>query len=117
MSMEPRLPKEDQVEKTLTSIDQISRADAPPFFYTRLQARLDKKATPAVPFWLIGKRPALSLATLSLLLILNVAAIRSYLHSSKTATKKTQTSNGIQTFADTYNLGGSSVFTDKTTDQ
>lgn len=117
MSMEPRLHKEEQIEKTLASIDRISRADAPPFFYTRLQAQLDKKTETATPFWMIGKRPALSLATLSLLLILNIAAIRSYLHSTKEKTNTQQSTNGIQAFADTYNLGGSSVFTDKTGDQ
>jgi hypothetical protein len=115
--MEPRLHKEEQIGKTLASIDNISKADAPPFFYTRLQAQLDKRTAPATPFRIMGTRPAFSLAALSLLVILNVAAIRSYLHAGKTETNSQQATSGIQSFADTYNLGGSSVFTDKTTDQ
>lgn len=117
MYMKTRLPMNEQIEKTLNSIDTIGRADAPPFFYTRLQARLDKKNEQTVPFWMVGKRSVLSLATLALLVVLNIAAIRSYLHSAKQPATEQQPANGIQAFADTYNLGGSSVFTGKTTDQ
>jgi hypothetical protein len=115
--MEPRLHKEEQIGKTIASIDGIGKADAPPFFYTRLQARLDKKTAPSGSFRILGLRPVLSLAVLALLVVLNITTIRSYLRSSKTETSSQQSANGIQSFADTYNLGGSSVFTDKTTDQ
>jgi hypothetical protein len=115
--MEPRLHNEEQIEKTIASIDAISKADAPPFFYTRLQARLAEKTAAPASFQIAGLRPVLSLAVLSLLVVLNITTIRSYLRSARTETGEQQSANGIQSFADTYNLGGSSVFTDKTTDQ
>jgi hypothetical protein len=111
--MESNKSTRQEIEKTLQSIDGISRADMPPFFYTRLQARLDKRAVPSGRFWMIVSKPAVSLVTLSLLVVLNVAAISYYVKSSQKTTL--QETTGIQKFAQEYDLDATSVYNDKTT--
>jgi hypothetical protein len=105
----------EEIESTLKSLDGISRADMPPFFYTRLQAQLDKRIASPNSFWTIITRPAVSLVTLSLLVTLNVAAISYYIKFSKK--NVSQTSTGIEAFAQEYDLAGSSVYPSKTTNE
>jgi len=109
--MHTNRPDPEELEQILNSLNGISRAEMPPFFYTRLQAQLDKKKQDAGYFWSMLTKPAVSLGTLSLLLILNIAVIRSYLHSPSTAPAKETT--GLQTFADEYGLGTSTVYNEK----
>jgi hypothetical protein len=105
----------EEIESTLKSLDGISRADMPPFFYTRLQAQLDKRIASPNNFWTIITRPAVSLVTLSLLVVLNVAAISYYMRSSKK--NVSQTSTGIEAFAQEYDLATSSTYNSKTTNE
>ena len=105
----------EEIESTLQSLDGISRADMPPFFYTRLQAQLDKRAAPTNKFWMIITKPAVSLITLSLLVVLNVAAISYYMRSSKKNESKTTT--GIEAFAQEYDLSASSAYNSKNTNE
>lgn len=64
---------DDEVEKTLRSLDGIERASPPPFFSTRVQARLERRqADRTAVSWV--SRPAYALATLGLVLMLNVSA-------------------------------------------
>ncbi len=110
--MQHRKSTLEEIEKTLQSIDGISRADMPPFFYTRLQAKLDNTSS-SNNFWMVITRPAVSLVTLSLLVILNIAAITYFIKSPKKSGQLE--SSGIQTFAQEYDLTVSSVYNDKTT--
>ncbi len=103
----------DDIEKTLQSLDGISKAEMPPFFYTRLQAQLDKRKE-AGSFWRIITKPAVSLVTLSLLLVVNVVAVRAYLKST-VQTTITQNS-GIERFAEAYDLSASSSIDNDKTD-
>ena len=102
----------EAIEKKLQSIDGISKAEMPPFFYTRLQAKLEKKQAAPNAFWQVFGKPAVSLVTLTLLVVLNVAAIRYFIKLSKQTV--TEQRSGIQKFAQEYNLGASSVYADKT---
>lgn len=111
--MEPGKFTQGEIEKIIESIDGISKAEMPPFFYTRLQAKLESTPSPTNTFWLLVTRPAVTLVTLSLLVILNVAAINYYIQSSKQASP--EESPAIQRFAQEYDLGVSSVYNDKTT--
>jgi hypothetical protein len=99
--MEPNITQQE-IERTLNSLDGLSRAEMPPFFYTRLQTRLYQK--PAAP-WLAGK-PVFSFVTVCLLLLLNIATIN-YL-------VRTEAAGGIQSFAQEYGLSVSTVYNDKT---
>ncbi|MDE3251964.1 MAG: hypothetical protein KGO92_04095 [Bacteroidota bacterium] len=92
----------------LDSLDGIRRAEMPAFFYTRLQARLEKQTTREGAFWKILAKPAFSILTLSLLVVLNVAAIRFFTRNQQASDTK-QTS-AIQKFANEYDLGITSVY-------
>jgi hypothetical protein len=109
--MHTHKPEPEDWEQILDSFQGISRAEMPPFFYTRLQARLEPKNQRTGFLWSVLTRPAVTLGTLTLLLILNVAAIRSYLHTQPSA--PVQETTGLQTFADEYGLGTSTVYNEK----
>ena len=111
--MESNKSTGEEIERTLQSIDDISRAEMPAFFYTRLQAQLDKRAAAPNYFWMVVTKPAVSFVTLSLLVILNIAMISNYARSSAKTT--TRQSTGIEKFAQEYDLDASSVYNDKTT--
>jgi hypothetical protein len=53
--MEPGKSTREEIEKMLQSIDGINKAEMPPFFYTRLQARIDNGSSAPNPFWLPGR--------------------------------------------------------------
>lgn len=106
---------QEETEAALQSLDGINRADVPPFFYTRLQAQLDKRSAPANHLWMIITKPAISLVTLSLLVILNVTAISYYMRSSKKANSNPST--GIEAFAQEYDLSATSLYNTKTTNE
>lgn len=114
--MEPEnFTQNDSIEKTLQSIDGISKAEMPPFFYTRVKANIEKKQSLSNSFWLLVTKPAVSLVTLSLLVVINMAAISYYSKSSRQT--GTEDNSDLQIFAQEYNLGTSSVYNDKTNRQ
>lgn len=57
-----------QVTKILESLDQVKRASAPAFFYTRLRARMEAPLPTSTTFLL---RPAFTLLVMLLLLMVN----------------------------------------------
>jgi hypothetical protein len=103
----------EEIEKTVESMNSISRAEVSPFFYTRVQARVDNASPSSASAWQVMMKPAVSLITLLLLLILNIAAIRYYTKASEQPVS--ETTSPIQKFANEYDLGTNSVYTDKTT--
>ncbi len=106
---------EQAVTETLNSFDGITRADAPDFFYTRLQARLNH--TPSEKgFWDLITKPAFSLVSLSLLLVLNIAVITNHVTTTGVIPSEEKTT-GIQHFAQEFDLSISSVYNDKTARQ
>ena len=111
--MEPKKFTQQNIDEILNSIDGINRAELSPFFYTRVQANLNKHTTSPGNFWSIVTRPAVSIATFSLLLVLNIVAIN---HFIKKDTQPVNTETGsIQGFAQEYDLTTTSVYNDKTT--
>jgi hypothetical protein len=106
---------QEEIEKIMQSTDAISRAEPAPFFYTRLQAKIDSGRSSSNGFWLLVTKPAVSLISLSLLLILNIAAISYYSKSSQQPA--VENSSAIQKFAEEYDLGTSSVYNDKTSNE
>lgn len=100
---------EKQIDDILQSLDGMQRAELQPFFYTRLQAKLENRGTERNT-WAWVSKPVFSFATLLLLLVLNIVAISSYLGSKKVVA---QTATGIENFAKEYDLDGSSAYTDK----
>ncbi len=99
------------LNKIMESMDGISKAEMPHFFYTRLMANIEKKSTNTYSLWSLVTKPAVSLVTLSLLVILNVAAINYYLRSPKQVDAVEYSS--IEKFAEEYDLNVSSVYNEK----
>lgn len=72
------------VEDILESLSGIERAEPKPFFFTRLQARMSREADPSL--W--GKtvsllsRPAIAMATLFLILLINGYFVFNRMHPS-----------------------------------
>ncbi|MEZ0542433.1 hypothetical protein [Fibrella arboris] len=65
---------DDEVDKTLRSIDGMERASPPPFFLTRVEARLAGRGTARLASrWFL--RPAWVAASLGLVLLLNLSAV------------------------------------------
>lgn len=60
-----------KADETLDSLEGIQRATPAPYFFTRLQARLQEK----IPLWenisIMLNRPAVAFATISFVLVLN----------------------------------------------
>lgn len=58
-----------QVDSILSSLDQVKRASAPDYFFTRLKGRMQKEAEQPIGFWL--QRPVPAIALLLILLSVN----------------------------------------------
>ena len=114
--MAPQTFTQQKIEEVLNSLDGIAKADMPPFFYTRLQAKLETPAPLSNPFWLLLTKPAVTLATFCWLLVLNIAAINNYVKMN--AQPLSPATGGVEGFAQEYNLTGpASIYTDKTARQ
>lgn len=87
---------DDEVEKTLRSLDGIERADPQPFFLTRVQARLDRRQSLAAvrTSWLF--RPAYLAASLGVVLLINVGAVF-YVHDRLMQHEQTQAEATLST--------------------
>jgi hypothetical protein len=106
--MEKNDKMKPEIEATLNSIDKMSRAEAPPFFYARLTARMERKESSATQSILqLLTRPAVSISLLVLFLILNVVAIKGVM--SPASRLQTNTADA-QSFANEYNLNNASVY-------
>jgi len=89
--METRNKIEDEVEKTLESLDGIKRAEANPFLFTRIEARLEKpenNGAHIIRYVLIA----------AVILVLNVFSILVYRSASVDAGKSGQTETIVQEF-------------------
>lgn len=66
---------EEEVNKTLASLDQIERVEGNPFLYTRIQERMraESQARPAA-----GYQAILRLSLAAILLAVNVGGVYSY---------------------------------------
>ena len=104
----------NKVASALQSIDTISRAEAPPFFYTKLHAKLNKP--PNVIWWqqlfTMATKPAFSIMALSLFLVLDITAITIVINEKK-QTAIVAITPTLQSFAQEYNFSTSTIYTDK----
>jgi len=113
--MEEINKKEAFINDAFNSINGIARAEAPPFFYTRLQARLQRQEeSPSVP-WFIGllTKPVFSVATLSLFVLLNLLAIKSMSKERKEMpTTSPSADASLKNFEQEYDLSVSTLYGD-----
>jgi hypothetical protein len=106
--METNDKLKQDIEATLNSLDKISRAEAPPYFYTRLLSRMDKQEVSALSKVLqLLSKPVIGISVLVLFLVLNVVAIRGVMSMPKSSQSP---ANDAQSFATEYNLNTGSVY-------
>lgn len=73
---------EDELEKTLHALDGMERAEPKPFLYTRIQGRLERRRADTYSrIWQL--KPAYVIASVALLIVLNVAAMLVYSRSQR----------------------------------
>lgn len=113
--MEQNNYNDEQIENILGSLNGINRAEAPPFFYTRLQGRLQKEKHSSAIEQILGfiTQPIFALTTLSLFVFLNIYAINTVVRQKKQSIMgQTNTDASIQSFAQEYDLSVSTLYND-----
>lgn len=101
--MEPTL--QNKIDSALNSLDNLQRSSAPNFFYTRLQARMEREQNVAVFGWFSVARPALLIVTLSLFLIMNTFMVAKLIQQKSVTSVSRKPS--LQSFASEYDLNNS----------
>jgi hypothetical protein len=96
-------PQKDQkIEEILQSLDGMGRASAPDFFYTRLQARMEKELVrPVAQKRPLVLRPVFAFAALLIVLLVNAAII---FQGSNNASEEIPEANAYQSIAAEYSL-------------
>jgi hypothetical protein len=99
---------EQEVEAILSSIDNIKRAEAPDYFYTRLIARMERnESAPTSKLLQLFSKPVIGISVLVVFLVLNVVAIRGVIAIPKTSKGSM---SDAQNFATEYNLNTTSMY-------
>ena len=104
------MQSEPNFDDIINSINHIQRAEAPNFFVTRAQARLDKFLEPSST-WMPVQKPAWIIASLTLLFMVNLY----FINAPKSKLRNAQQSSGIDEksindFANTYDLNTSTNY-------
>lgn len=108
--MKKKINITQEVESTLSSLDGIQRAEPGDFFFTRLQARMQRSGAADAweRFLAIVTRPSVAIA--GVLLILAVNGIMFV--QMKPAPERTEQAMLQQDFEDAYQLGITATFYD-----
>ncbi|HXS59148.1 MAG TPA: hypothetical protein VN726_23655 [Hanamia sp.] len=77
-----------KIEETMHSIDGIDKAQPNPFFFTRLEARMEKENNIWVKITSFMTRPLVTFACICLVIIINAFVILSSSLSTNTSTKQ-----------------------------
>jgi len=85
-------------DEYLMSIEGMKEAEASPFFYTKLKARMEKKTEEKV--WIFQLKPAYIITMLIVFLSINCVVVINQVQSKKAET----TSSALKSFANSYNL-------------
>jgi hypothetical protein len=105
--MEAKRHIEQEVNKTLDSLEGLKKAEANPWLFTRIKARLEREEksvwSKAISF--IGK-PAIAIAAILLVVIINASVI---VKSSSGPTQSTG-QDPEQLFASEYNLSDTTIY-------
>jgi hypothetical protein len=102
--MNNRKPIQEEVEKTLNSLDGIQRADANPYLFTRIKARLE---TEEKSFWSRAltflSRPSVAVPAIVLTILINTVIFFEF------KSEKVQIPQD-QAFASEYNLSDNTIY-------
>ena len=104
--MKHKLDIEKMVEEALNSLDDMQRAEPRPFFFTRLQQKLQNRKK---SYWnelqLFIARPIVALTGVILLIILNISLIITKEESAVPVNEQEE-----QAFADEYSLTPTTIY-------
>ena len=104
--MENKLSNE-RVDRIMMSLDNMHKAVAPDFFYTRLTGKMQPAENKKTNFIL---RPAFITAVLGVLLIVNIFSLFTMNKPVKPGTTTGSEPAGIESFAKAYDMNGGSVY-------
>jgi hypothetical protein len=91
---------EDELEKTLEVVGSIKKAEMPPFFYTRLKARMEnEKLTSGKPVWIL--KPAFAISLLIITMAINGLTLKSFVQKNA---NKSSSINAKEVFLNEYNI-------------
>jgi hypothetical protein len=97
---------QQEVDKTLNSVEGIQKASANPYLFTRIRARLERHEK---SFWSRAitfiSRPAIAVATVVVAIFINTAV---FFESKSESTQST--TEGEQLFANDYNLTDNTIY-------
>lgn len=95
------------VEAALDSVDDAQRAEAKPYLYTRIQARMNKESVTAWEKvgWFIT-RPAVAFTGICMIVLINAAVI----FYNKTGTPVTNTELAVQNTTDEFSYTVSGIY-------
>ena len=69
--MTPKEKIQQEIERTLQSLDGVKRAEANPFLFTRIKARMNKKANGWEWIFSFVSKPAIAIAIILLVMAVN----------------------------------------------
>ena len=92
-----------KIAKTLSSLDDVERAKANPFFYTRLKAKMEEEKR---GFWALFTIPQFSMAVASVFLLL---CLNFYLMINYELNASTQTDE-VSTFISDYQINVGDIY-------
>ena len=101
------------VEEALSSVDNISRAEAIPYLLTRIHARMNKETESAweKAGWFIGQ-PAVAFAGLCLIILINITVVT---FKGTTASQAEATEQVAQSPADEFSYTVATIYDNENT--
>jgi len=100
--MEEKFKK--KIEEALKSFDGIEKASPRPFFFTRLEARMQNQKSIWEEISSFVAKPMVAFACICLVVIINAAVIFSSSNSTNSTTNSISQQNNELATADEYNL-------------
>lgn len=102
--MEEKINK--KIEETMRSFDAIQKASPAPFFFTRLEARMQNQKSIWEQISSFVAKPIVAFACVCLVIMINAAVI----FSSSNSSNSTASQNNELATADEYNLVSSTFY-------
>lgn len=94
-----------KIEETMKSLDGIQPAELNPFFFTRLQARMERDIAPSYGRFAFLANMKLNLAMLVVVLMFNVASV---VFISAQNSESTESKTALEMFTEEYSSSTSS---------
>ena len=101
---------DQKTQSILNSIDSIKKAEAPPFFHTRVNANLDRILEQRQSFWMPVNQPIWIIATLIFFLFVNTLLVQYSTISQPKESSSTFEASTLQDFANDYGLNSTNAY-------